>query len=141
MSDAVRLSVRLVALLLWITGGGWLIAHFFFQQSSDFGTQPSGWEPALLHAHGILAVGGVFMFGWIASRHMAERWNQSDGRVSGLTLAAATAILVISGYLLYYIADERFNLAIASTHEVLGVLALAFALIHWRIRSRQSKGA
>jgi hypothetical protein len=141
MSDSVRLSVRVIALLLWISGCGWMIAHFFFQQRNDFGEQPSGWEPSLLHAHGMLAVGGVFIFGWIASRHIAERWNESDNRVSGLTLAAATAILVISGYLLYYVADERSNLAIASIHEVLGVLALVFAQIHWRIPNRQRKRA
>ena len=136
MSDAVRLSVGFVASLLWVTGSGWLVAHFFFRRSNDFGALPSEWEAPLLHAHGILAVGGVFMFGWIASRHITERWNQPYNRASGLTLAAATTVLVISGYLLYYIADEPFNLAIASVHEVLGVLALACAMIHWRIRAR-----
>ncbi len=133
MSTALRVSVKAAATLLWLTGCGWLIAHFFLQQPNEFGIGPSPWESPLMTLHGIAAVGGVFLLGWIASRHIPEGW-QSRNRATGLILTAASAVLALSGYALYYVTDDALHTATASIHELLGGCGIVIALLHWRYR-------
>ena len=135
MSAPLRFAVKAIAAFLWFTGCGWLIAHFLLQQQNEFGIGRSPWESPLLHVHGIVAVAGAFLLGWIASRHIVEGWRQRRNRVSGLVLASVAAILVISGYALYYVSNDASHLVIASAHELLGGFGVVFALIHWRYRS------
>ena len=47
------------------------------------------------------------------------------------------SILVISGYALYYTTDRLHDTS-ATAHEVLGTLAIVFALVHWRARERSA---
>jgi len=58
------------------------------------------------------------------------RWPERRRRVSGLLLTGGAALLVVSGYALYYTIDAGHEVA-ALIHEVLGVGALALALGHW----------
>jgi hypothetical protein len=137
MSTALRRLIYTLCTLLWLSGCTWLIVHFFFPVPSDFGPAPNPWEPWLLRVHGWVAVGGVFLFGWITSEHISDRWRKPQNRVSGLSLATFVSILTISGYALYYTADHLHDGA-AILHEVLGSLAIVFALVHWRARERSA---
>jgi hypothetical protein len=73
----------------------------------------------------------VFLLGWIAAEHISDRWHRARNRVSGFSLASLAAVLVVSGYALYYTTDRLHDLA-GAVHEVLGGAAIAFALTHWR---------
>jgi hypothetical protein len=137
MSTALRLVIYTICTLLWLSGCVWLVAHFFFPVSTEFGPAPNPAEPWLLRIHGWVAVGAVFLFGWITSGHISDRWRKPQNRVSGLSLAAFVSILTLSGYALYYTTD-RLHDASAIAHEVLGVLAIVFALVHWRARERSA---
>lgn len=130
----VRVSLKTTAAILWLTGCGWLIAHFLFPQANEFGIAPNAWEAPLLRIHGILAVAGVFLFGWIASLHISALWRQSRNRSTGITLSVATAILVVSGYALYYVTSDNSRDAIAVAHEAIGGLVIVAALAHWMVR-------
>ena len=55
-----------------------------------------------MRAHGVLAVGAVFLLGWLAAEHIPAGWSRALRRASGLWLAGCTLILVVSGYALYY---------------------------------------
>ena len=131
MSTALRRAIYSICTLLWLSGSAWLAAHFGFPARTDFGPAPNPWEPGLLRLHGWLAVGAVFLLGWISAEHIGDRWRRSRNRVSGLWLAGFAAVLTLSGYALYYTAD-RLHDAAAVTHEVLGGLVIVFALVHWR---------
>jgi hypothetical protein len=137
MSTALRRVIYTICSLLWLSGCAWLVAHFFFPAATDFGPAPNPLEPALLRLHGWVAVGGVFLFGWITAEHISERWRKPKNRLSGLSLAAFVSILTLSGYALYYTTD-RLHDASAIAHEVLGTLAIVFALVHWRARERSA---
>jgi len=134
LPSSVRISVKISAAILWLTGCGWLVAHFFFQQPNEFGIGPSAWEAPLLRVHGIAAVIGVFLFGWLVSLHISPLWRQSRNRTTGLTLYIAAAILVISGYALYYVTNDLSHSVIAVVHELLGGLAIVAAVAHWTLR-------
>jgi hypothetical protein len=137
MSSALRRVIYSLYTLLWLSGCAWLVVHFFFPVMTDFGAAPNPLEPWLLRIHGSMAVGGVFLFGWITSRHISDRWHKPQNRVSGLSLAAFVSILTISGYALYYTTD-RLHDGAAVVHEVLGTLAIVFAWVHWRVRERST---
>jgi hypothetical protein len=137
MTTALRRVIYTICTLLWLSGCAWLFAHFFFPVRTEFGPAPNPSEPWLLRIHGWVAVGGVFLFGWITSGHISDRWRKPQNRVSGLSLAAFVSILIISGYALYYTTD-RLHDASAIAHEVLGTLAIFFALVHWRARERSA---
>ena len=131
MPPALRRAIYFVCTLLWLSGCVWLVAHFAFPTATDFGPAPNPWEPVILRIHGWLAVGGVFLLGWITAEHISDRWRMSRNRVSGFSLAGFAVLLVSSGYALYYTTD-RFHDVAGTLHEVLGVVAIACALIHWR---------
>jgi hypothetical protein len=137
MSAALRWAIYSICTLLWLSGCAWLVAHFAFPVTTDFGPAPNPWEAGLLRVHGWLAVGGVFLFGWITSNHISDRWRRSRNRVSGFSLAGFATVLTVTGYTLYYTTD-RFHDAAATAHEVLGALAIVFALVHWRARERSA---
>ena len=138
MTRALRTAILAACALLWLSGALWLVLHLAFAQATPFGPVPNRWEPQLMRLHGVLAVGGVFLFGWITADHTLERWGSARNRLSGLTLAASAVLLVASGYALYYSVGPAHEVA-ALTHRWLGVLSILAALSHWR-RIRRLQG-
>ena len=137
MSTPLRRLIYTICTLLWLSGCAWLVIHFFFPVATEFGPAPNPVEPWLLRVHGWVAVGGVFLFGWITSEHISDRWRKPQNRVSGLSLTAFVSILTISGYALYYTTDHLHD-GVAVVHEVLGALGVVFGLMHWRVRERST---
>jgi hypothetical protein len=134
MSAALRRLVLAAAALLWFSGVWWLVLHYAFAQQTPFGELPNPSEPLAMRVHGVLAVGAVFLLGWIAGGHVIERWDGARRRLSGLLLSATAAVLVVSGYALYYTTGFPHELA-SLAHQGLGALAIVAALVHgWRRR-------
>jgi hypothetical protein len=134
MPTALRLTLWATFAALWGSGCIWLTLHLGFEKQTEFGPVPSPWEAPVVHAHGWLAVAGVFLLGWIGGNHVLERWSARRNRRSGLMLAAAALLLIISGYALYYTTDRLQSVA-AVLHEVLGCAAILLALAHWTRRT------
>jgi hypothetical protein len=130
MSQRLRLALYLGTATLWLTGALWLVLHWFYAPRTAFGPLPHPWEPQLMRVHGLVAVAVVFLLGVVTTAHIAERWAGERRRRSGIALAALAALLVLSGYALYYTTDLAHGTA-SYIHEVLGVGALALALGHW----------
>jgi hypothetical protein len=131
MSAALRRAIFIVFGTLWASGCGWLWLHLFFARPAAFGSIEHPWQPGILRLHGWLAVAGVFLLGWVMANHISARWPQATKRASGLAMAAAAAVLALSGYALYYTTDNLHDFA-AIVHEVVGAAAILFALSHWR---------
>jgi len=130
MPRALRVSVYAVFALLWITGVAWLVLHLALGGHNEFGPLPNRGEAPLLRLHGLLAVAGVFLFGWLAAAHVGARWLAYRNRRSGLVLLATAAVLVASGYALYY-STGSFHEGAAWAHEWLGTLAILAGVTHW----------
>lgn len=130
MPAALRLTLWAAFAGIWSSGCLWLALHLGLEKQTEFGPLPSPWEAPVMRIHGWLAVAGVFLLGWIAGSHVLERWTARRNRNSGLVLAATGALLVVSGYALYYTTD-RVQSAAAVVHEVLGGAAILLALLHW----------
>lgn len=130
MPPALRRAIYWVCALLWASGCAWLLLHYCFETTTEFGPVPHPWEPFLLRLHGWIAVAMVFLLGWVTAEHISDRWRRTRNRVSGLFLAGFAVLLVLSGYGLYYTTDRLHEIA-AVIHQVLGALAILFALMHW----------
>jgi hypothetical protein len=137
MSATLRLTIFAAFGVLWASGCVWLILHLFFEGQTQFGPTPNPWEPSVIRLHGWIAVAAVFLLGWITAKHISERWPQLRKRVSGLSLAGVLALLVISGYGLYYTTDRLHDMA-ATAHEILGTAVILIALTHWARRSSRA---
>ncbi len=116
---------------LWFSGCYWLILHHFFARASEFGPVPHPWAATVLRLHGWIAVLSVYLLGWLTASHVSERWPQVNKRTSGVAIASLAAVLVVTGYALYYTTDGLHEAA-GFVHEVLGGAAILFALAHWR---------
>ncbi len=116
---------------LWLSGCAWLVLHYLLPHQSDFGPAPNPAEPSVLKLHGWLAVGEVFLLGWLGASHMSPRWSQWRQRTSGLVLAVLAGVLVLTGYGLYYTSDPVHGV-VSLSHPALGAAAVAVALTHWR---------
>lgn len=137
MSTPLRRLTYAICTLLWLSGCAWLVAHYAFPAVTPFGPAPNPVEPVFLRIHGWLAVGTVFLFGWLTAEHISDRWYKSRNRASGLSLVGFAALLTLSGYGLYYTTDHLHDGA-AVIHEVLGGVAIVFALVHWRGKERSA---
>jgi hypothetical protein len=131
MSRGLKLAIYSLFGALWISGCYWLVLHYFFARQTDFGPVQHPWSPAVLRVHGWIAVGSVFLLGWITARHVSDRWPQMIKRVSGVATASVATLLALTGYALYYTTDGLHDVA-AVAHEVIGACAFLFALTHWR---------
>jgi hypothetical protein len=130
VTRAQRAVIYTVCGLLWVTGVAWLVLHYEFQGHNEFADLPNPAEPALMRVHGLVAVAGVFLCGWLTAAHVMPRWSLGRNRTSGLVLAGCVVVLVVSGYALYYTTAALHTQA-SVLHQVLGVLALVAALTHW----------
>src|SRR5262249_22614058 len=133
MPPRLRSIVMVTFGALWLSGCYWLILHFLFSKPAEFGALEHPWAPTTLKIHGWIAVGSVFLLGWVTAGHVSDRWNQSAKRASGLAMASVAAVLAITGYALYYTTDRVHDFA-GLVHEALGAGAVLLALTHWKRR-------
>jgi hypothetical protein len=84
-----------------------------------------------MRVHGAIAVFAVALLGWVSARHIADNWPRTKKRKSGLAMVSAYILLVLSGYSLYYVLQDELRETIGQVHEVLGVISVAVAAVHW----------
>jgi hypothetical protein len=132
-----RVALYIVMGALWLTGCWWLILDQFVAQRGPFGVIPHPLEPTLLLVHGICSIAAMYLLGWITARHVLRWWTSGMRRLSGSVLATILAVLVISGFALFFATEDEWQHALAVVHEVLGIAVTAFAVQHWFFRGRR----
>jgi len=132
MPPRLRLCVYAIFGSVWLSGCVWWVLHRYFAVPGDFGTVRHPWEPTVAWLHGVLAIATAFMFGWVMARHGSEAWQQRKRRLSGGALTAIVAVLSITGFALFFVAEGSLQTDAAGAHEILGLLVTAFAAEHWR---------
>jgi hypothetical protein len=92
---------------LWLSGALWWGLERFGARPGPFGEEPHPWLPALLEGHGGLAMAGLLVLGAVWVLHVRRGWRARRNRRSGGALVAFLGILILTGWALYYVADER----------------------------------
>jgi hypothetical protein len=132
-----RAAVFIVMGGLWASGCAWLLLDEFFLRPGQFGPSPHPWQPAILLAHGIVAILGMYLLGWVTARHVLRWWPGRLRRLSGATLSALLLLLVVSGFALFFLSDDRWQRVAALAHEALGLGVTVFGIQHWFFARRR----
>jgi len=117
--------------LLWVSGAAWLLLHYYGQVEGEFGPETNPLEPWFLRIHGLVLIPALLGFGGLFVTHMPKGWKNRYQRTIGIALTATFAILIISGYMLYYIGDEGLRDWTSIIHWVLGLSAPALFIWHY----------
>jgi hypothetical protein len=123
-----RLLVNLTATGVWASGVLWLLFHYFMVHTGEFGPERSPLEPWWLKIHGAFAFLSLWSGGVLWGLHVVNGWRQKRRRWSGATLFGCFLVLILTGYLLYYVGDDQPRAMISIIHWILGLAApLVFA--------------
>ena len=134
--EGAHVAAYIVAAGLWVSGALWLVFHHFMMRKTAFGPSPDPLEHWWLVAHGAFAFASLWTLGLLWNVHIVRRWVANRHRLSGGVLLGATLVLMVTGYLLYYVGGDRSRAVIGLIHWGLGLLALLPFLIHWIVRER-----
>jgi hypothetical protein len=133
LSKRTRLWINAVGTGIWCSGAGWLAVHYLLKSPNAFGSNPA--EPVWLKVHGAFGFLSIWTFGVLWGMHIVKAWHRHWHRRSGGILFGVLAALIVSGYLLYYVANEPARQAISLFHWVVG-LALPLAYLLHRLAKK-----
>jgi hypothetical protein len=119
---------------VWVSGSLWLLLHYFFVRQTDFGLTHNPLEHWSLVAHGALAFATLWLLGFLWGTHIVKRWRLRRHRKTGGVLFVVMGVLVLTGYLLYYVSGDQTRDVTAYVHWILGLAMPLSLLAHWLIR-------
>lgn len=129
-------------LLLWLTGTTWLVFHYFLQVPGTFGPRPHPLEYWWLRGHGLVALFALLAVGTLFHAHIPRAWQLRRHRLTGGLLLAFLAILMLSGYALYYFSSDANAAWLPLLHWIPGLaLPLAVAGHVWQSRRKRLRAA
>ena len=129
-----RWLVNLTGLGLWLTGLAWLGLHYFGVRQGEFGAEHNPLEAWSLAAHGAFAFLALWALGLLWGVHVVNGWRLRRRRWTGGVLLGVFAILILSGYLLYYAGEDTVRPAVSLVHWAVGLLVLVAYLAHRLLR-------
>ncbi len=131
-----RWMVNATGLGLWVTGVAWLGLHQFGVRQGEFGAEHSPLEAWSLEAHGAFAFLALWVLGLLWGVHVVNGWRLQQRRWTGGVLLSIVAVLILSGYLLYYAGEDTVRPIVSAIHWVVGLGVLFAYLTHRLFRSR-----
>jgi hypothetical protein len=130
LSRRGKLAIYAVLGATWCSGGAWLIFHYLLLRHGEFGDAPHPLESWSLALHGACAFATLWLGGWLWSAHVLPWWSSAKRRASGIVLIVMAAVLIASGYLLYYASDEGLRHWSGLLHWSIGLLLALPLLVH-----------
>jgi hypothetical protein len=120
---------------------GWL--RYYGQRLGEFGREPSPWQGLWHHLHVLGAALLLFDLGVTVRGHLTSklRIGEHHGRRSGFWLGILMAPMVLSGYCIQVVVDERWRLAFAWIHGLASLLFLSGFLAHYTATWAQRRAA
>jgi hypothetical protein len=131
-----RLALFVTGTLLLLTGVVWLAIHYSI--GGGAGELPHPIETWTLRLHGLAAFAGLFVLGVLAAAHIPQGWRLSHRRrwvgqrTSGVWLCMLAGLLVLTGYALFYFANETVRPTLGWAHSLVGVAIAVLIASHRR---------
>lgn len=141
MSDSLRRNLYLCLLGLTVSGVLYAVPRYAdLYLELDW---PALVSPGLLmRVHGAFSFWSLLLLGIVWHAHVRLRLRRSPNRATGVILCAGMVVLVISGYLLYYVGSVEAREVSGVVHTVCGLAVPAVLAWHvWqgaklRLRAR-----
>ena len=135
-----RMTFYATAIGVWITGAAWLIYHYFLRTQGRFGLHANPLEVWWLRTHAAFSFVAIFFFGLLWGVHIVRGWRLNWRRWSGGTMVGVAAVLVLTGYGLYYIEGDDWRSWTSIAHWTIGLAALIVFFVHWLSKSLPRRG-
>jgi hypothetical protein len=127
---SLRAAVHSTFGALWLLGTAAFVLQHFYRTPTEFGPAVNPWQPRVIALHGMLAVLGTFLFGWIAGGHVAVAWRRAADRPVGVVLTVLLALLIVTGFASFFLVEDAWRASDAAVHEYLGLALLLPWLAH-----------
>lgn len=137
-TPAVRRLIQLIGLAVWTTGVLYWTFDKYMLRHTDIGLSENPLQVWWLRAHAAAATAAVWLFGYMSAIHMQRNWRVGARRNSGALFVATLLLLMLSGYLIYYVEAERSLALLTQLHWVVGLCAPLAFLLHRGMRRRQA---
>lgn len=124
----------------WLTGATFFVLSPFVEIEGEFGPEKHPWQSPILAAHGAFAFLMLLAIGAFWSNHVLIGLRGNRSRRLGITLIFATALMAMSGWVLYYAADEALRPLIGNVHFAFGLLLPAMVAAHIVLGRRARTG-
>lgn len=121
----------------WLSGIIFFVLKTWFVVDGEFGLIKHPLQFPALQVHGAAAFVMMVTFGYFLGTHIQHAWKVKPRRILGISLVVMTAFLIMTAYLLYYIAQDAFRTFVGYAHLSVGT-ALPFILIA-HVFSKHSK--
>jgi hypothetical protein len=83
-----------------------------------------------LRLHAAFAFGALWLVGFLSARHIVNGWVSRRRRLSGLSMLGGAGILILTGYLLYYLSSDGARGIASIAHWGVGLFAPALFIWH-----------
>jgi hypothetical protein len=133
LSRGARITAYIATGALTLSGLFWLYARYGMP-AGDAAAGP--WAAATLAIHGACAIAATGVFGALIASHVAYRWRRPGNRLLGYLQLGIWIGLLVTGYALYYIADETTRPVWSAVHWTVGLLLPATLAAHALIAQR-----
>ncbi|WP_221793985.1 hypothetical protein [Aquisediminimonas sediminicola] len=125
--------------LLALAGISWLILEHFIRVEGDFGSERSPWQPWALTVHGLACFAFLISIGAMLPVHVRLGLLGKRRRKSGIATGVIVLFMALTGYGLYYIADDELRGWTSTAHWVNGLITIALIGNHVWLVSRRGK--
>jgi hypothetical protein len=130
LSVGVRSILYATSAALFVTGVAWTLLHYL--------DGSLGGQSMLMKLHGGLAMIALVLLGMLLAKHVPAGWRTGANKRSGISMLGASALLAISGYLLYYAGDEAVRAFASYFHTGIGLaIPIVLGLHVWRLAVRE----
>jgi uncharacterized membrane protein len=108
-----------------LSGIAWLYGRYAAEDALS-----RSWASRCMETHGGAAMVLLVLLGSTVALHSPSGWRERKNRSSGVAVSLLTAVLVLTGFLLYYLGDERARAAASLVHWLLGLAAPLLVALH-----------
>lgn len=142
----IRLSFRHQAWVysvlgvLFLSGLAWMIVHYGMARTENEIPLPHPSEPLWLKIHGAAAMVTLLILGTLIPIHIKRAWAMRKNRLTGFIFTSLMAVLVLTGYGLYYSGSETLREWTSWSHMILGCLGPLFLAWHVIIGKKEAAG-
>lgn len=120
-----------MTVLLFLSGAGWVLFGWGAERDETRGELFRSFKVGMLKLHGAAAMAFLVAVGILIPTHIRRAWQARRNRVNGAFFVTVMALLVGSGYGLYYFGGEQSRAAASWIHLTLGFASPV--LLAWHI--------